>query len=150
MINLSVSLSPTNLKSISKTVERQKKQGHDVRKPPFHSGSCHQVTFGQSFNLSRLLFFHPLHEGLTGDDDSAGIIRFQTERTFRKEIKWNNSYDGRQSILVLREWIWRWRGFRTQLDMNLRESLVFITQVGREDSINNLCQALSTMHDIHN
>ena len=83
-------------------MERRKKPGHEVRKPPFHSESCLQVTFGQSFNLSRLLFFHPLHEGLTGDDDSAAIIRFQTERTFRKQIKWNNSSDRRQSILVLR------------------------------------------------
>ena len=33
--------------------------------------------------------------------------------------------------------------------MNTKESLVFISQVGWEDSTDNLCQTLSPMHGIH-
>lgn len=112
---LNTAFFPTNLKAAVKQCRDRRNQDREQRNL-FHSESCLQVTFGWSFNLSRMLFFHPLHEGLRLDDDSAARWWFQTERTFRKQIKWNNSYDGRQSILVQKVWIWSWRGFRTQLD----------------------------------
>lgn len=86
MINLSIALFPTNLKAAVKQC-RAGDTKQEMRKPQLLSESCLQVTFGQSFNLSRLLFFHPLHEGLRLEDDSTAIVPFQTERTFRKQIK---------------------------------------------------------------
>lgn len=142
MIILNITLFPDNLKAAGKQCRDRR-----VRNPLLHSESCRQVTFGLSFNLSRLLF---LIYYMKGSGQMMTQLPLQDSR--HKEPLENKSSgttamtEGNLSCSESTDQVGEASGPSW---MNTKESLVFISQVGWEDSTDNLCQTLSPMHGIH-